>query len=86
MTSTPDRVSSRLTAADREAALVRVKVAFIGGVVPHEEMDARLQSVLTALTSGELAAVLTDLPEAPADAEARGHLEYGRLTIWHARR
>ncbi len=52
----------------------QVKEAFVGGVISHDEMDDRLQRVLTALTSDELAAVLVDLPDAAADAPARDSL------------
>ncbi|MEU0742809.1 DUF1707 domain-containing protein [Streptomyces sp. NPDC006134] len=48
---------------DREAALQRLQEAYADERISHEEMDERLDRVLTAKTHGELASALASLPK-----------------------
>jgi hypothetical protein len=48
---------------ERETALRRLQEAYADERISHEEMDERLDQVLTARTHGELASALASLPE-----------------------
>ncbi|GAA2686155.1 DUF1707 domain-containing protein [Streptomyces lunalinharesii] len=48
---------------DREAAVQRLQTAYAEGRISHEEMDERLEQVLTAETPGALASAMASLPE-----------------------
>ncbi|PZT70330.1 hypothetical protein DN402_33315 [Streptomyces sp. SW4] len=65
MTSSPEDPSSPLAEDDREPALQRLREAYADGHLTHEEMDARLERVLTARTRGELSSALSALPAEP---------------------
>ncbi|MEU3600028.1 DUF1707 domain-containing protein [Streptomyces sp. NPDC006798] len=62
MTSPPEDLQRRIREADREAAVQRLQEAYAEGQLTHEEMDQRLDGVLTASTRGDLEAVLAVLP------------------------
>lgn len=66
MTPRSDPPQRPLDEDDRERALQRLRDAYADGLVPHEEMDGRLDRVLAARTHGELASLLASLsPERP---------------------
>lgn len=62
MTSLPEDPLSLISEDDRDAAVQRVQEAYAEGHVSHEEMDERLDRVLTAGTHGELVSALASLP------------------------
>ncbi|MET7513080.1 DUF1707 domain-containing protein [Streptomyces sp. NPDC005480] len=51
---------------DRNTAVQRVQEAYAEGHLSHEEMDERLQQVLTAKTHSDLGPALASLPEEDA--------------------
>ncbi|MFC9531944.1 DUF1707 domain-containing protein [Streptomyces sp. NPDC056975] len=51
---------------DRDSAVQRVQEAYAEGHISHEDMDGRLQQVLSARTHRELAPALASLPEEDA--------------------
>lgn len=73
----------RISHAEREPAIERLKVAYAEGRLDHTEFDMRMHLAMTAKTRNELAAVLTDLvppadqawslaPQGPAGPEPTG--------------
>ncbi|MEU6963220.1 DUF1707 SHOCT-like domain-containing protein [Streptomyces chrestomyceticus] len=62
MTPPSEHPQRPLDEDDRERALQRLRDAYADGLVAHEEMDERLDQVLTARTHGELASLLASLP------------------------
>ncbi|MFD9886964.1 DUF1707 domain-containing protein [Streptomyces alboflavus] len=62
MSSVPENTSPRVTEVDRDSAVQRLQEAFAEGVIPQDEMHARLQTALTATTRDELASALASLP------------------------
>jgi hypothetical protein len=68
-----DRVKPELRASDedREQAVDILRVAAGDGRLTPTELDDRLETALTARTSGELAAVTADLPEVEAAVLAK---------------
>ncbi|MGW2315014.1 DUF1707 SHOCT-like domain-containing protein, partial [Actinomadura luteofluorescens] len=48
---------------DRDTAAQRLRDAYATGHLTHEEMEERLDQVLTARTHGDLAAPLASLPD-----------------------
>ncbi|MFD0418710.1 DUF1707 domain-containing protein [Streptomyces sp. NPDC127108] len=63
MSSVPENVSPRVSDVDRDSAVERLQEAFAEGLIPQEEMHARLQTALTATTQAELASALESLPD-----------------------
>jgi Domain of unknown function (DUF1707) len=63
VTSMAKDVPPPITEDDREATVTRLQEAFAEGHISHAEMDAHLQTVLTAKTPGDLAPVLASLPD-----------------------
>jgi sugar phosphate isomerase/epimerase len=59
----------RASHEDRNRVVDALRVAGGDGRLSAEELDARLESALTARTLGELAGLTTDLPIAPAAKE-----------------
>ncbi len=55
----------RASAADRERTVDVLKAAYGEGRLSKEEFDGRSARVMTALTYGELAAIVADLPAGP---------------------
>ncbi|MFI2203828.1 DUF1707 domain-containing protein [Streptomyces sp. NPDC020192] len=73
MTSSSEDPSTPLSEDDRETAVRRLQEAYADERISHEEMDERLDRVLTAKTHGDLAVALTSLPEEkPAATSAIG--------------
>ena len=68
-----DRAKPELRASDedRERAVEILRVAAGDGRLTSAELDDRLETALTARTSGELAALTADLPEVGAAALAK---------------
>jgi hypothetical protein len=60
-------VPPRPLAGEREAAFERIKTAYADGVISYDEMEQRLDGVLTAATGDEVVAVIADLPAVVAD-------------------
>ncbi|MFT2016759.1 DUF1707 SHOCT-like domain-containing protein [Streptomyces sp. 796.1] len=58
----PPSAPSPLRNEDREAAVQRLQEAYADELISHEEMDQRLEQVLTATTSDGLATAMRDLP------------------------
>lgn len=63
-----DKPELRASDEDRERAVEILRVAAGDGRLTPTELDDRLETALTARTSGELAAVTADLPEVGAAA------------------
>ena len=61
----------RVSDADRERVAERLREHFADGRLTSEELDERLAAALSAKTTGELRAVMADLPE-PAPAGPAG--------------
>jgi len=59
----------RASHEDRDRVVEALRVAGGDGRLSAEELDARLESALTARTLGELAGLTADLPSAPAAKE-----------------
>ncbi|MFJ4676553.1 MULTISPECIES: DUF1707 domain-containing protein [unclassified Kitasatospora] len=67
--SLPDQPQTRVAAADREAAVDRLQLAYAEERITQEELDQRIHAALTATVRADLDAVLHDLPaEAPGTA------------------
>jgi len=77
----------RLSDEDRDLAAKRLRDAFIRGALTQEDLDARLDTALSATTTADLAPVIDDLPALTPDrreevrlAVTGGNLE--RLGAW----
>jgi Domain of unknown function (DUF1707) len=75
----PDEVSSRITEDDRGMAVRRVQEAFVEGHISHNEMDDRLQAVLTAKTQRDLHSAVASLPDPNVGRTTRIEAESGRI-------
>lgn len=62
MTSVPEERPPAIGHVDRDAAVERVQEAFTGGFLTHEEMDQRLDQVLSAKTRQDLEVAVAALP------------------------
>ncbi|GAB3945562.1 DUF1707 domain-containing protein [Kribbella albertanoniae] len=73
MSLSPDDSSRRIGDEDRNTAVQRLQSAYTGGFITHEELDERLQQVLTAKQQNELEVALSALPaERPATTATIG--------------
>jgi hypothetical protein len=72
----------RVSPEEREAAAERIRQAAGEGRLTLDELDARLEAALSALTFGELDAVLGDLP-APVVRDTAAAPEVTRLAVSH---
>lgn len=63
MNSTYNTGNLRVSTAEREPVLERLKEAYAEGRLEHEEFDLRMQLAMTAKTRSDLSAVLVDLPQ-----------------------
>jgi len=78
--------AKRLTDADRELAAVRLREAFIQGVLTHEELNTRIEAALRAITTDDLTQILDDIPILTTTPEpirlavTNGHVD--RLGAW----
>ncbi|CAM5728554.1 MULTISPECIES: DUF1707 SHOCT-like domain-containing protein [Streptomyces] len=89
MTSLPEDPPLLVSEDDRDAAVRRVQEAYAEGHIAHEDMDKRLQQVLTAKTHGELASALASLPEENAGTTSTIAAAGGRIKrrgAWHVPR
>jgi hypothetical protein len=59
----------RASDADREQVIGVLKVAFVQGRLPKDELDLRVGQAFTARTYAELAVVTADIPAAPTGAQ-----------------
>ncbi|MFF1356282.1 DUF1707 domain-containing protein [Streptomyces sp. NPDC058297] len=66
MTLPQENPARRISEDDRNTAVRRVQEAYAEGHLSHDEMDDRLQRVLTAKTHGDLEPALASLPEEDA--------------------
>ncbi|MFH8407014.1 DUF1707 domain-containing protein [Streptomyces sp. NPDC018019] len=79
MTSPQENPLALLSEEDRETAVQRLKAAYADERISHEEMDERLDRVLTARTGSELASALASLPEGKADTTSTIAAAGGRI-------
>ncbi|KUN45875.1 DUF1707 SHOCT-like domain-containing protein [Streptomyces olivochromogenes] len=89
MTSLPEDPSPPLGEDDRDTAVQRLQEAYTVGHISHEELDERLQQVLTAKTHSETVSALASLPEQNAGttstiAAAGGRIQ--RRGVWRVPR
>ena len=84
----PARARQRVSPEEREEAAERIRLAAGEGRLTLAELDTRIEAALSALTYGELDALVGDLPRPPAPAVpdtmrlavSHGHLE--RVGVW----
>ncbi|MFE0172225.1 DUF1707 domain-containing protein [Streptomyces sp. NPDC059002] len=62
MTDVPEDLPQLIDEDERDAAVRRLQEAYAAGRIPHDEMDARLDKVLTAKTQGDLVSAVASLP------------------------
>ncbi|MEU2603106.1 DUF1707 SHOCT-like domain-containing protein [Streptomyces albus] len=79
MTTSSEDSSPLLGEDDCDAAVRRLREAYSEGHFPHEELDARLDQVLTARTHDELASALASLPPERPDTTATIAAADGRI-------
>jgi hypothetical protein len=75
----PDDMPPRITEDDRDSAVKRLQEAFVEGHISHDEMDERLQAVLTAKTHGELVPALASLPDNSTGPTSKVAAKSGRI-------
>jgi hypothetical protein len=78
--------AKRLTDGDRETAAVRLREAYIQGVLTHDELDTRIEAAFRASSTDDMAQILDDIPvlaimpEPIRLAVSNGHVE--RMGMW----
>jgi hypothetical protein len=77
----PEDTPPRITEDDREQAVKRLQEAFADGHLSHEELEERLQAVLTATTHGELVPALASLPDRDTGATSTVAAKSGRIKL-----
>ena len=88
-TSPPDDRSPVLRDDERDTALQRVQAAYTEGHISHEDMDSRLDRVLTAKTHNEIELALASLPAEKPDTSVTIAAASGRLVrrgVWRVPR
>lgn len=65
MSDTRPGAGYRVSTAEREPVIERLKAAYAVGRLGHDELDERLQRAMTVRTAGELTAVTADLVSRP---------------------
>ncbi|MFB6671585.1 DUF1707 domain-containing protein [Streptomyces sp. NPDC056390] len=80
MTLPQENQARPISEDDRNSAVQRVQEAYAEGHISHEEMDDRLQQVLTARTHRELEPALAALPEEDAGTSSTIGALGGRIT------
>ncbi|MGW1951056.1 DUF1707 SHOCT-like domain-containing protein, partial [Streptomyces sp. NPDC001940] len=80
MTLPQENPARPISEDDRNSAVQRVQEAYAEGHISHEEMDDRLQQVLTARTHRELEPALASLPEEDAGTSSTIGALGGRIT------
>lgn len=78
MTAVPEDLPP-VSDTDRDAAVQRLQDAYAGGHLSHEELDERLDRVLTARTRSDLTPALASLPAEPAGTAATIAAGWGRI-------
>ena len=74
---------------ERNTALQRVQTAYTEGAISHEDMDSRLDQVLTAKTHNEIELAVASLPAEKPDTTATINAASGRLVrrgVWRVPR
>lgn len=89
MTSLPEESSLLVGEGARDSAVQRLQEAYTEGLISHDELNERLDQVLTAKVNSELVSALASLPaERPASmatiAAAGGRIQ--RRGSWHVPR
>ncbi|MES9602492.1 DUF1707 domain-containing protein [Actinomadura verrucosospora] len=79
MTPRPDDLARLVGDDDRDTAAQRLRDAYATGHLTHEEMDERLDQVLTARTHGDLAVPLAALPDEDTGATTTIGAATGRI-------
>jgi hypothetical protein len=79
VTSLPEDPLSLIREDDRDTAVQRLQEAYAEGHIPHEEMDERLDQVLTARTHSELVSALASLPGESAGTASTIAVLSGRI-------
>ena len=89
MTSLPENRPSPIREDDRDTAVQRVQDAFTQGHISNDELDERLDQVLTATTHHEIEAALASLPaESPGTTStiSAGAGRIKRRGVWRVPR
>nr|WP_062341692.1 DUF1707 domain-containing protein [Herbidospora sakaeratensis] len=60
-------LEARASDQDRETTVGRLQQAYADGRLAADEMEQRVERALTAVSQGDLAALLADLPERPGE-------------------
>ncbi|MFE0687915.1 DUF1707 domain-containing protein [Streptomyces xiamenensis] len=79
MTAAPQDRTPPIGEDDRDTAVRRLHEAYAEGHLSHEELDRRLDQVLTVTTQGELDAALASLPAQKAATTATIAAAGGRI-------
>ncbi len=79
MTSLPEERPSLIGDDDRETAVQRLQEAYVAGQISHEQMDERLDQVLTATMHSEIVAALASVPEPKAGTTSTIAVASGRI-------
>jgi len=79
VTALPDDRPPLIGEEDRDTAVRRLREAYAGGHLSHEDLDERLHRVLTVTTRGELVAALASLPEEDAGTASTIAAAGGRI-------
>jgi hypothetical protein len=79
VTPGPEDPPPLISEDDRTTAIQRLQDAFAEGHISHEELDERLQQILTAKAHSELAPALASLPEENAGATSTIAAAKGRI-------
>jgi hypothetical protein len=75
----PEDPPSLISEDDRDTAVRRLQDAYTEGHISHEEMDERLDRVLTAATHSELVSALASLPAEKAGTTSTIAAVSGRI-------
>ena len=79
MTPRPENQARLVGDDDRDTAVQRLREAYAKGHLTHEEMDERLDQVLSARTHGDLATPLAALPDEDAGTTSTIGAATGRI-------
>ncbi|MBT2441881.1 DUF1707 domain-containing protein [Streptomyces sp. ISL-36] len=79
MTYLPEDPSSLISEDDRDTAVQRLQEAYAEGHLAHEELEERLDQVLTAKTGSEIVSALASLPEENAGTTSTIAAAGGRI-------
>jgi uncharacterized protein DUF1707 len=79
VTSVPEESPLLIGDEARDRAVRRLQEAYTAGFISHEELDKRLDQVLTAKVNGELVAALISLPAEPPSTTSTIAAASGRI-------